>query len=326
MRIFVNGRWVVMAPAGDEGAEDGGANGAPAGEDAGSEGESEFEDMAESFESGSYDEVEEGEAEDESESDAESDDSQQDETDESSEETEEDEDADAEADEDGTDKDDDEEDADDEEEDEGEKPEPLTAEQIETARNEYIDSIAEKFAITDEEADQLRTEPEKVLPRLLAKTHTQALEQAVAIMRQNLPQLVGSQLTQQSTAKEVEGKFFGKYPELKSKKAMRTAEKMAKAYRSANPDADLDEVMDNVAFMTWKKLGLPMDKLSERMNGTQSEEINRSSQERRSKESFRPASPGKTGAENRRPASGEAESEFEEIANLMDNDSYFDET
>lgn len=327
MRIFVNGRWVLRAPAGEEGDSDVGADSAPAGKDAGSESESEFESMAEEFESSSYDDAEEGEDESESESDPGSESSQQ-ESDEGAETESEEEGDESEADEGDDPEEGKDEDADETEEDDAEEEpqaEQMTPEQLEEARNQYIDSIADKFSISDEEADQLRTEPEKVLPRLLAKTHTQALEQAVAIMRQNLPTLVGSQLSQQSTAKEIEQKFYGKYPELNSKKAEKVTERMAKAYRSANPDADLDEVMDNVALMSWKKLGLPMEKLSERMYGNQSEEVNRSTQKRSGKQSFQPAQPGKTGAEQRRPASRESESEFEEIANLMQNDSMFDD-
>lgn len=318
MLIDVNGKWVLQAP---EEAENGAASGGPAGKDAGSESESEFEDMAESFNSDSYDEdAEEGESEEKSgaeeetpvtEEESEGDDEGDSGEEESDEETEE-----------GDSKEEEGDEADDEEE--AEKPEPLTDEQLTEYRNQYIDKMAEQFQISEEDADALRMEPEKVMPRLMAKAMTTALEQMAGVMRDNLPKLVDGQLTQQSKAKEIETKFFGKYPELNSKKAIKVTEQMAKAYRQANPDADLDETMDNVAFMAWKKLGLPMDKLSERMNGTQDEEFRASqTSQGKKKEGYTPANAGKTGAD-RKPGAGKATSEFEEIANLLQNDSIFD--
>lgn len=313
--LNVNGLWVLQAP---EEAENGDAAGGPAGEEASSEGESEFESMAESFEASSYDdEVEEGGDESTEETaDKETPSSKAD--DGESEEVETEEDA-SETDEDESKE---EEETDEPEEEEAEeKPEPLTSEQIEEARNQYIDQMAEQFTVSDEEADLLRTEPEKVIPKMMARAMTQALEQSVQIMRNNLPQLVGTQLTQQSKAQEIETKFFGKYPELKDKKAVKIAEGAAKAYRQSNPDASLEEVMDSVAFMTWKRLGLPMDKLAERMNDAGDEVFNKSSIPPKGKSGYAPANPGKTGAE--RTASRESTSEFEELVNLMENDSMF---
>jgi hypothetical protein len=323
MNIFklVNGQMILMAP---EEAEDGAAGSGPAGEDAGSESESEFEDMAESFESDSYDDAEEGQSDEESDAGEETTVTEEesegdDEGDSGEEESEED------ADE-GESKDEESEEEGDEEEDEGEKPEPLTDEQIEEYRNQYIDKMAEQFQISEEDADALRTEPEKVMPRLMAKAMTSALEQMAGVMKNNLPKLVDGQLTQQSKAKEIETKFYGKYPELNSKKALKVTEQMARAYRQANPDADLDETMDNVAFMAWKKLGLPMDKLSERMNGDQAEEFNSSQQQRTEKKGgFKPANAGKTGQGNPGAREQKPNSEFEEIANLLQNDSMFDD-
>ena len=314
---YITGEWMRRAP--EKGAE-GDATGGPAGEEASSESESEFGDMAESFESDSYDdEAEEGEeeAEVEPEKEAASADDEQDVVEDEGEAEE-----DLEADEsEGKE----EEEAEPEEDDDAEEEQPqLTAEEVETARNQYIENMAEQFSISDEEADLLRTEPEKVLPKMFARVATQALEQAVNVMRHNLPKLVDGQLTQQSQAKETETKFFGKYPELKSKAAVKIAEGVAKAYRNANPDASTDELMDSVAFMTWKKLGLPMEKLSERMNGAEDEVFNATGKAPGKQGAYAPAKAGKTATERSKPASGQPSSEFEEIAHLLDNDSIFD--
>jgi hypothetical protein len=320
MFTMKNGFLVKMSP---EEAESGAAGSGPAGTESSSESESEFMSMGDAFEADSYDTdfadddvevetaaeeeaapepIEEEVADDEGVEEAETEFEADDSTDEGEEA--------------GKEK---EKDADEVEE----APQVMTSEELTVARNSYIDQMAEQFSISEEESDLLRTEPEKALPKLMARMATQTLEQAVQIMRNNLPQLVGSQLTQQSTAKEIEGKFFGKYPELNTKPAIKAAENAAKAYRAANPDADLDDVMDSVAFMTWKKLGLPMEKLSERMTSAKSEEFNPAGKARKAKPSFVPANPGKTGSDQR-PGRQKASSEFEDLANLMQNDSMFD--
>jgi len=314
--LNVNGLWVLQAP---EGAEDSAASGGPAGEDAGSEGESEFEEMHEAFESDSNDEAEE---ESESESDVDySDEAAQDKDEPDAAEEELDADEEDEADDEGDEK---EEEPEDDEDDEGEEqPQEMTSEQLQEARNQFMEGLAEQFEISDEEADMLRVEPEKALPKLLARATTQAVEYAVNIMRQNMPTLVGTQVQQQAQAQEVQSKFFGKFPELNNKKAVKVATQVAKTYRQLNPDASVDEVMDNVAYLTYRKMGLPMDQLMEKLSDEQ-EEFRPSQVQKKQKQGFKPANAGKQNAAATRQHRQD-DNEFAELANLLNDDSYFDE-
>lgn len=312
MRIFLKEK--LQAPAESEG----GAEGAPAGEDA-SLGETEGGEFEydENFDDDVIPEEtseEAGEAEADAEEDAgteeESDDSSQDEETEEDAEGEEDSEEEAEADE-------------QQEEVEAEAPAQLSPEDLQKMRDDFISQTAEGFQFSEEEAEELRVEPEKALPKILAKVQVQALESAVQIMRANLPELVRQQLGANQSAMTAEKKFYGKFPELKSKEAVKVAEGMAKAYRSANPDATLDEVIDNVGYMTWRKMGLPLDQLMAKMGGGMEEEFTPATRKTGKKAGFKPEQAGRVSAA--RTASKPPENnEFAAIADALLNDDNFD--
>lgn len=320
MNVFL--KKLLQAP---EEGEDGAAAGGPADTDAGSEGESEFESLHDEIESGSYeDDVDEGGSD---ESDSKDDAAAEEETLEGEENSDA-EDSEEDDEDDGADEDGEEEDPgkeDEEDEDEGEEqPEPLTPEQLTEARNNFVQGIAEQIEISDEDAEALITDPKSVLPKLLAENMAKSVEYAVNIMRNNLPTLVGSQVQQQSRAVEVENKFFGQFPELKSKQAIKVATQVAKVYRETNPDASLEETMENVAFLTYRKLGLPMEKLMEKLGGGDGEEF-RGGTQRKQKQGFNPANAGKQSGAAPHPGQAQPENEFEELATLMQNDSMYEE-
>lgn len=314
-------KWKLCSPA----ESDGGAEGAPAGEEAGSEEVTEetFE-FAEDYDDDVIPEEEdvisqkadeEGEGEEESGEEEESDDTSGEE--ESEEEPDAEEEEEPEAEEEGNE----------EEKEEEEPPKQLTEEEITQMREDFISQTAENFTFTEEEIDGLRTEPEKVLPKLLAKAQVQALESAVQMMRHNLPELVRSQLTANQTAMTAEKKFFGKFPELKTSEAQKVAERMAKAYRTANPEAGLDEIIDNVGYMTWRQLGLPLEGLMKKMGDGMEETFeaaDRSKGKKTKGKGFSPEGAGKV--QTAKPAaSADDDNEYVKIAEMFLNDDNFDD-
>lgn len=303
--------WMIrkyLAEATDEGS----ADGAPAGEEAGSHDDTDYGDIADAFERDSTESnevAESGDTETEEEEGFEGQDgeAEADETD--SEGTESDE---EEVEQEGDDQDDDQE--------EVEEQTQLTEEEVQAQRQQYMESYAEKFKLSEEEIDELRTEPEKVLPKMLAKVHTETMEYVVNLMRHNLPQMVNQQLQVSKSNADVEEQFFGKFPELKNKKAVKTAERIARAYRQVNPDAPANEVIDQVGFMTWKQLGLPMDKLAERLGmGAMKEEVEKAPESGKGKrQGYTPESAGKM--TQTPPKNPEGNNIFEEIADILNND------
>lgn len=279
-----------LIPAESEGASEG----APAGKDAGSKDATDYAEIADSFESDeSVSEGEQGESQETSEdtdaeeetfeSEEESGDEVETDTEDTSEEEEE------------TDSEEEKEEEGQEDDEEEEQPEQLTDEQRQELRQNYMDSYAEKFQFSDDEIDQLRTEPEKALPKMLAKVHTETMEYAIKMMQANLPGMVRTQMQQAEVGQKAGEKFFSKFPELKEKKAVKEAEKIAKIYREQYPDADQDEIIEQVGFMTWKKMGLPMEKLAERMGmGSRvTEEVDIPERSGKQKSGFKPENPGR---------------------------------
>lgn len=298
-----------MMKMAEEKADDGGAvGGAPADTDGSSDDDTEFseivdtideEDSEKATDEGGAEESE-GKVEEEAGSDADDADPA-------------DEDADA----------DDDEDADksDEEEDEDGDDETVkehTPEEVAAMRSEYIDQFAERFKLSEEDAEAFRTEPETVLPKMMAKVHTETVEMMTNIMRANLPQLVRQQLDYAQKSTSVEQQFYSKFADLDTPKGRKMVEQVAKTYRAANPKAKLEEAIEDIGYLAWKKMKLPMDRLGAQANDDE-ESFVASAKQGKDKGGYKPEKAGKVTPPERRQSS-EEKSEFEDIAELFIQD------
>lgn len=100
------------------------------------------------------------------------------------------------------------------------------------------------YNLSEEQAEQLASEPEKVIPRLAAKLHMEVMQNSVAIVMKVLPQLMQSATAAQTAEQQAVDKFYTQWPELKEYHS--EVVRFGRAYRQLNPKATLDQMIRDV--------------------------------------------------------------------------------
>lgn len=143
-------------------------------------------------------------------------------------------------------------------------PEPAPAPvDLAAQRVQYIETLTESYQLSDEESIAATAEPEKILPKLAATVHARVVEETVNTIFSHLPQYVTQVIETQNTNRQVEEKFFGQWPALKTAatdpaKANQILNTI-KVWRGMNPRADLDTTIREAGIHAMISLRLPID-------------------------------------------------------------------
>jgi len=144
-----------------------------------------------------------------------------------------------------------------------EEVQELTPEQIAKRQSDYQEWLNEQrkgletvYKLDDETAEQLQTEPELVLPKLLANMHLNLQRSLLEGMQQIVPQML--EKTQKVSARERQAvdTFYGAYPELKPHhdKVL----EIGKTYRQLNPKATPQEATKAIGLLAAQMLGVEL--------------------------------------------------------------------
>lgn len=129
-------------------------------------------------------------------------------------------------------------------------------------QDSLIQAWADKyFALTEDQANELVTNPVKALPLAAARILYHAISATVGQVHTLVPPMFQA-LNRATTERgqrvvETEAKFYAKWPQVPRGKHDTLILTYAKAYRSAHPNAPVDEVLDRVGRMVLAELNLP---------------------------------------------------------------------
>lgn len=108
--------------------------------------------------------------------------------------------------------------------------------------------------------EELRTAPEKALPKLAANLHYEVQLATYNSVMEAMPVMIGHILTQRKAADEAETMFKGMYPRLYEKPEYeQAAESSIRAMKAANPNMATPELLKRAGMMAMLTLGLPLD-------------------------------------------------------------------
>lgn len=131
--------------------------------------------------------------------------------------------------------------------------------QIAKQRTKFLSELESGYQISKEDSDLLLTEPEKVLPRLMANATMQILEQAAQMIQtqlQALPEIIKQTQTVQSREAEVMGMVQKNYPALlendEGKQALISAAKLVK---DKYPNESVEKRLERSAKLAYAILG-----------------------------------------------------------------------
>lgn len=132
-------------------------------------------------------------------------------------------------------------------------PEPVD---FEKHRAAVLPKLEELYKLTDSDAEELRTSPETVLPRIAARLHFEATSAAFNSVLGVLPGLVEQVIETQRKVRENEDHFYTRWPDLRKPEYEAAVLNSVRAYKSANPRATREELTERAGLMAMLSLGL----------------------------------------------------------------------
>lgn len=139
-------------------------------------------------------------------------------------------------------------------------PEEVQAE-LATARTKAEEELVSTFQLTEEQADALVEEPNKVLPQMMAKLYLDSYTSVMQAVQQQMPQMVQAVIAQSQAAQDTENSFFQAWPQLSKPEYKDTLDRIADTYRAVNPKANAETMIKEVGAQAWVALQLPIDEL-----------------------------------------------------------------
>jgi len=145
-----------------------------------------------------------------------------------------------------------------------ETPQPTQEEYdatIAEAKQKALTSLEEQFQLTEDQADALVTDPNTVLPQMLAKMYLDVYTNVMQGMQQQLPQMVHGVVQNSEVQARGKAAFHEAWPQLAKAEYSQTVERIGEAYKQMNPKATREEFIQEVGAQAWVALRLPLDEL-----------------------------------------------------------------
>ncbi len=126
-------------------------------------------------------------------------------------------------------------------------------------RGETEDILAEKYALTDEMAEELEVDAGKAIPRLMAKVYVDAVSATVGHIVANMPQLLETALAGRERNSTAETEFFEVWPQLVGSEHSEILSRFGVSYRTLHPDATKEQFIRDVGAQAMVALRIPVE-------------------------------------------------------------------
>lgn len=178
-------------------------------------------------------------------------------------------------------------------------------ETIEQKKGEIAGLLAgQTYQLSSQELEGIQSEPEKVLPQLMAKVHLNAVQGVLRHVAQQLPAAVSSMIQAHAQNQRLEDQFYSAWPQLNRYQHDSTVRQMAYMFRQMNPSASMEDMIRTVGAQVVTALGLP----AQTQPAAQPQRVVRQQQP------FRPAAPAQASPG---PAPARTPNEWERMASYI---------
>ena len=123
-------------------------------------------------------------------------------------------------------------------------------------RTQHISGLEKHYALDEETARALLSEPETVLPRLAAQVHFEVTENVLKAVHEMVPGLIRSVTQSTEVETKAQKAFYEKNPDLKNVDQAKILQ-IGAMFRQVNPNADIDTTIVTIGNMVRTALGLP---------------------------------------------------------------------
>lgn len=110
------------------------------------------------------------------------------------------------------------------------------------------------YALTPEEQTALEENALGAIPRLLAKTHVRAMQTALQMLSQHVPAMITRHADVMKKHQANEDKFYARWTGLDKAKHGEVVTRLAVLYRKMNPNATLEQLVEDVGPMAAMQL------------------------------------------------------------------------
>lgn len=130
------------------------------------------------------------------------------------------------------------------------------ADAVEASRGKFEDALSTTvYQLKAEDTEALMADPASVVPKLLARAHINIVQNVLRTVGQQMPHMVGGLLEARKENSAREDAFYAKWPQLNRQTDEGTIRRLAAAYRTANPQASSDELIQMVGAQAVVALG-----------------------------------------------------------------------
>lgn len=145
-----------------------------------------------------------------------------------------------------------------------EEPEPAqkveakaqTEEERQALREKIQKNLQSVYQLTEEDAELMLSEPDKVLPKMAANLHMEIYSQVMQTVFSQVPQMVNQVLESRQVNEAAVKGFYETWPDLK--KHEREVQQFAPIWRQMNPTAPVEEAIKQIGRHMMIALGYPL--------------------------------------------------------------------
>lgn len=124
-------------------------------------------------------------------------------------------------------------------------------------RTNTIKELSEKhYALSPELVEEIQAEPEKTIPKLMARVYLDTVEASTLAIMERLPQIITGQMQRVHEAEAAERDFYAAWPVLNKDTHGAAVMQLATAYRQLNPNVSKEDFIKFVGSQAVVALGL----------------------------------------------------------------------
>jgi len=139
-------------------------------------------------------------------------------------------------------------------------PEERTA-AIAEAREKALVEVEQQFQLTEDEADDLVSDPNSVLPKMMAKVYLDLFTSVMQGMQQQLPNMITNVVKSEEQVVARKTAFYDAWPQLNKAEHLETIRRVGATYAQMNPKATQEDFIKEVGAQAWVALRLPLNEL-----------------------------------------------------------------
>ena len=127
--------------------------------------------------------------------------------------------------------------------------------EIDKSRDVFTEALTQHYAMSEEDASAVLTEPEKVLPQLAARVHLEVVQNVLGTIAQTMPAVVTGILEAQKQQTGLVDQFFEKWPTLDRGSDLGPVMELGRIWRQHNLQGTPEEFIQKVGAMAVVQLG-----------------------------------------------------------------------